>query len=149
MNNNLSTSEKMPETVCLLGIDYGATDVGLALADSETKIAFAYATIRNDKNLLQKIAEIARRENVEKIIIGIPSYVNRREIEYEGEKLGKFIRNILPETEIFYQNEMFTTKMAQDNLIARGTKGVKKFDDQEAARIILQEWLDKEKNHEE
>jgi len=42
-----------------------------------------------------------------------------------------------------YQNEMFTTKMAQANLIERGEKGVSQHDDEEAARIILQEWLDR------
>ena len=33
-----------------LGIDYGKSNVGLALADSETKMAFAYKTLKNDKN---------------------------------------------------------------------------------------------------
>jgi RNase H-fold protein (predicted Holliday junction resolvase) len=46
---------------------------------------------------------------------------------------------------IEYQEEMFTTKQAQRNLIEKGVKGIKKFDDQEAARIILQGWLDKKK----
>ena len=47
---------------------------------------------------------------------------------------------------IEYQNEMFTTKMAQANLIERGVKHVSLHDDEEAARIILQEWLDKDGN---
>jgi RNase H-fold protein (predicted Holliday junction resolvase) len=36
---------------------------------------------------------------------------------------------------------MFTTKMAQANLIERGTKQVSKHDDEEEARIILEQWL--------
>jgi len=36
---------------------------------------------------------------------------------------------------------MFTTKIAETNLAEKGIKKIKKYDDQEAARIILQEWL--------
>jgi putative holliday junction resolvase len=125
-----------------LGIDYGAADVGLALADVETKMAFAYKTLKNDKNFLQNLAEIIERENVKTVVIGIPSYINRKKIEYDGEKLGKLLEEKL-KVEVEYQNEMFTTKLAQHYLIERGVKGIKKLDDQEAARIILQEWLDR------
>jgi RNase H-fold protein (predicted Holliday junction resolvase) len=40
---------------------------------------------------------------------------------------------------------MFTTREAQRNLIEKGVKGIKKYDDQEAARIILQNWLERQK----
>jgi RNase H-fold protein (predicted Holliday junction resolvase) len=65
-------------------------------------------------------------------------------VEYEGEKLGKLIGEQLPAIHIAYQDEMFTTKMAQANLIERGEKHVGRHDDAEAARIILQSYMDKE-----
>lgn len=134
-------SEKTAELKHYLGIDYGKSDVGLALADEETKMAFIYKTIKNDKKFLQNLAEIIKKENARVVIIGIPSYVNKQEVVYEVEKLGKFLEENL-KVEVEYQNEMFTTKMAQANLIERHVKGIKRFDDQEAAKIILQEWLD-------
>lgn len=134
-------SQNSAEVSQILGIDFGKAKVGLALADSETKIAFAYKTIENNKELIQKLAEIVAKENVKRIIIGIPSYINRENVEYEGEKLGKLLEETL-EIPVKYQNEMFTTKMAQANLIEKGVKGIKKFDDEESAKIILQEWLD-------
>lgn len=137
----MSIGNKELDASHYLGIDYGKSDVGLALADTETKIAFSYGKIKNDKNMLHRIVEIVEKENIGKIIIGIPSYVNRESVEYEGEKIGKIIEKIM-KIKVFYQNEMFTTKMAQANLIERGIKGIKKHDDEEAARIILQEWLD-------
>jgi putative Holliday junction resolvase len=130
----------------IFGIDYGAARVGLALADLETKIAFVYGTLENNRNFLQKLVEIIEKEDVRTVVIGIPSYINREEVEYAGEKLGKIIKKTLPGISVEYQNEMFTTKMAQNNLIERGVKGVKKHDDEEAARIILQSWLDKSRN---
>ncbi len=137
----LSSNHKFGQIKHYLGIDYGKSDVGLALADEETKMAFVYKTIKNDKNFLQNLAEIIEKENASTIIMGIPSYINRQEVIYEVEKLGRFLEESL-KVEVEYQNEMFTTKIAQANLIERHIKGIKRFDDQEAARIILQEWLD-------
>lgn len=158
-------SQNSAQTSHILGIDFGKADIGLALADSETRIAFAYQTLKNDKDLLQKIAEIISEEDVETVVIGIPSHIhphtnrvcfkrkikndkkigvgiNRPDVDYEGEKLGEIIEDNFG-VEVQYQNEMFTTKMAQQNLIEKGIKGIKRYDDQEAARIILQDWLDK------
>ena len=134
-------SGNLPKTSRILGIDYGASKIGLALADNETKIAFVYKTIDNDKSFFQKLAQIIAEEAVEKVIIGIPSHTNSEKVEYAGEKAGKIIEEKIG-IPVAYQNEMFTTKMAQANLIERGVKGIKRFDDQEAARLILQEWLD-------
>jgi putative transcription antitermination factor YqgF len=125
-----------------LGIDWGSADVGVALAHAETSVAMAYTTLRNDEHLLEKLGEIIASEEVGTVVIGIPSYVNRKAVEYEGEKLGKIVAERFP-VRVEYQDEMFTTKMAQANLIERGMKQVSKHDDEEAARIILKEWLEK------
>ncbi len=141
-------SQKNTEISHFLGIDYGKADVGLALADEETKIAFIYKALRNDKNFLQNLAEIIEKENVKTVVIGISQYNIKYEadpVKSQGDngarKLGKFIEENF-KVEVEYQNEMFTTKMAQAKLIEKGVKGIKRYDDQEAARIILQEWID-------
>jgi putative pre-16S rRNA nuclease len=126
-----------------LGIDWGKAKVGLAVADEETKIAFAFDIIKNKGNLVEKIIEIIKENNVKEIVIGIPSYINKEETIYAGEKLGEKIKRKI-KLNVSYQNEMFTTKMAQANLIEKGEKNIGKKDDAEAARIILQEWLDKQ-----
>jgi putative Holliday junction resolvase len=137
-------SLKEPEVSHYLGIDYGAADMGLAIADSETRIASALGVVKNDKQLVQKIAEIVADKEINQIIIGVPSYINKESVKYEGEKLGGILEKEL-KIKVSYQNEMFTTKMAQANLIEKGMKKIKKHDDEEAARIILQDWLDNNK----
>ncbi|MFA6159671.1 MAG: RuvX/YqgF family protein [Parcubacteria group bacterium] len=132
----------IPQISHILGIDYGKSKVGLALADSETRIAFVYTTLPNDKNFLDNLVKIIEKESVGKIIIGIPTYVNSENIEIE--KLKTDILRVLPEISIEYHNEMFSTKIAQANLVEKGMKNVGKFDDSESAKIILQSWLDKE-----
>jgi putative Holliday junction resolvase len=138
----MSMDGKNPEISQILGIDYGKSKIGLALADSETKMAFAYKTIENNDKLLNNLSEMIKNKNVSKVVIGIPSYVGKGEVEKEALNLGGLLKDKLG-VEVFYQNEMFTTKMAQDNLIEKGIKGIGDFDDQESARIILEDWLDK------
>ncbi|MFA5871444.1 MAG: Holliday junction resolvase RuvX [Parcubacteria group bacterium] len=125
-----------------LGIDYGESKVGLAIADSETRMAFALKTLANDKNMLQNITEIIERENISKVIIGVASHINKKQVIYPGEKLGNLLADKL-KINVDYEDEMFTTKQAYQNLIEKGMKGIKRYDDQEAARIILQSWLDR------
>ena len=145
------TSSNKPNISHYLGIDYGKSKVGLAIGDSETRMAFQYGTLENDKNLLQKLAEIIEKENIEKVIIGAssgPTARPKRECLPAGRQadgprsLGNRVSKSM-KVEVEYQDEMFTTKQAYRNLIEKGVKGIKKYDDQEAARIILQAWLDK------
>jgi putative Holliday junction resolvase len=134
-----------PQISHILGVDYGQSKIGLAMADSETRIAFGYGILENNKELFQKLAEIIKKEGILKVIIGIPGFRNKgnggnQEI-YRG--FGEELKKVLPEIEIEFTNEMFTTNMAQDNLKEAGVKNMQTLDDQEAARIILQSWLDK------
>jgi putative Holliday junction resolvase len=127
-----------------LGIDYGKSKIGLAIADSETNLATAYGTLDNNRELMDKLAEITKKEEIEKVIIGVPGFKNHGSMENHEmyQDFGQMLQNILPEIEIAYTDEMFSTKIAQANLIEKGMKGVKKNDHQEAARIILQGWME-------
>lgn len=136
-------TRKISKISHILAIDFGTAKVGLAMADSETKIAFVYATLKNDKNFLENLFKVIEKENISQIVIGIPRYVNKKENNGTS-KLGKSIKKELPKVEIFYQDEMFSTKMAQANLLSKGMKNVGKIDDSESAKIILQSWLDKD-----
>ena len=113
------------------------------MADTETRIAFAYATLKNDGNFLSRLGEILEKENVSRIVIGRPGYFKQDQKEDRGQTFEAMIKGKFPHLGIEFQNEMFTTRSAQDNLIAKGLKNVGQQDDAEAARIILQEFLDK------
>jgi putative holliday junction resolvase len=131
----------------ILGIDFGKAKIGLAIADSETRMAFGYGTLKNDKNLLQKLEEIIEKEGIEKVIIGILSDPTARpKRNADGpQSLGNSVSK-LAGIEVEYQEEMFSTLEAQRNLKEKGMKKIQRFDDQEAARIILQSWLDRPRN---
>jgi putative Holliday junction resolvase len=138
----LKNSEIMSEEH-ILGIDFGTSKIGLALADTETRLAFAYAMLKNDRDLWDELNEVITKENIQKIVIGKPGYVLRdnngiSEAEVFGEEVTEKFG-----IKVFFVEEMFTTKSAQQNLREAQKKNVGKIDDAESAKIILQDWLDK------
>lgn len=134
-------SKNMAQISKILGIDFGGSKMGISIADIETKIAFAYTTLANDRFFQEKIKEIIKKENVSLIVFGIPKYA-KNENELRIKNFANNLKNNL-KIEIEFEEEMFTSKMAQENIKLRGKKGAAKFDDAEAARIILQSWLEK------
>ena len=138
-------SQNEPKTSQILAIDYGQSKVGLALGDSSVKIAFAYKTLPNNDNFFAELSEIIAREEIKKVIIGLPGHNNfkdsieAQEIKKLGEKIEAELK--LP---VAYQEEMFTTKMARNNLKETGMKNLEQHDDEESARIILESWMEKQ-----
>ena len=130
----------------ILGIDFGKSKIGLAIADSETRMAFAFDTLSNDNNFLKKIGKIVEKENVKTVIMGMTKHDKDAKSAKEKIIFAKMIEKEIGMPVVF-QDEMFTTKMAQDNIKQRGGRNIAKTDDQEAARIILQSWLDCQINY--
>ncbi len=48
-------SQNLPKISHILGIDFGTAKIGLALADTEMKMAFIYQNIANDKKMLENL----------------------------------------------------------------------------------------------
>ena len=53
-----------------LGIDFGKKRVGTALSDESGRLAFPHSVLPNNKELVAKVAEIAREQKVKAIIVG-------------------------------------------------------------------------------
>ena len=129
------------KTKYFLGVDYGESKCGLAIADSETRIAFVYGTIKNDKTLFKNIFDIIKKENIAQVIIGVPKRTGDKKIIYAGEKLGKDLEK--EKINVSYQDEIYSTKIARENLKEKGLCDINRFDDEESARIILASFLQK------
>jgi RNase H-fold protein (predicted Holliday junction resolvase) len=143
-----------------LGIDWGMSKVGIAFADTETRMAFSICVLKNDKTLIFDLEKLFSEREIGTVVIGVStrntllvrdgqsdvggaSHVNRPDTISGGEKLGSEIEKKHPSMHIEYSDEIFTTKMASANLREHGIRNLARFDDQESARIILQEWLDR------
>lgn len=135
----------------ILSIDYGDKKIGLAISDKEKKLASRFLTIKNIslRNSVRELAKIAADNKISKIVVGIPVGFSGEGNQAEMTRLfiDKLKQKIdLPIIEV---NEVFTSKMAGENLKNAGIKKseLKNLIDQEAARIILQEYLDKISNN--
>ena len=137
-------SQNEPETSQILAIDYGRSKVGLAMGEMAVKIAFVYKTLPNNDNFFAELSKIIDKEEIKKVIIGLPGHnkfkdsIEAQEIKKLGEKIEAELK--LP---VEYQEEMFTSEMARNNLKETGMKNLEQHDDEESARIILESWFAK------
>lgn len=130
----------------IIAIDYGDKRIGIAISDEEGRIARRFKTLENKGRdwTVVEIENITRDENVRRIVIGIP--VGLKNDTHQTETVKLFIKALTEKIKIpvFSVNEVYTTKMAEKNLLDKGmkSKDIRRVVDQEAARIILQEYLD-------
>jgi putative transcription antitermination factor YqgF len=120
----------------LLGIDYGKSRVGLAIAVKSIVLPYKTLTKKDQKELINKLKQICEQENVDKIILGLPGGKLVPEIKGFGKKLNKMVR--LPVIEV---NEVMTSWEAEKKL---GKVEDKEKVDQVAAALILERYLDEQ-----
>ena len=142
----------------IMGLDYGAKTVGVAISDTLLQIAHPKETIfrENEKRMrktLARIEELVREEQVEAIVVGLPLLPDGTEGE-RSQKARAFAEKVRMRTElpVFLQDERFTTTASAEELDIMQVKPEerKKMIDQLAACHILDEYLNQcreEKEH--
>lgn len=130
-----------------LCIDLGDVRIGLATSDSMGICATGLETYRRvdpDKDL-EYIADIVKRENIGRVVIGLPVNMDGTSGE-RVEKARAFGDALKPlvSTDIAYQDERLSTVAGERMLIEAGMRRDKrkKVIDKIAATIILQTYLD-------
>lgn len=121
-----------------LALDWGRAKIGVALAHAETRIAVAYGIWPVDENLWKILEEIITLEEIATVILGDPEHPEA-DFASELEIVRERLKNL--GMEVVMQNEMFTSKMAQANRLEAAKKAIQAYDDAEAARIMLADWL--------
>ncbi len=135
-NPSPSATEKLK----ILGVDYGKKRVGLAVGDTELKIAVPKDVLRNDRRLLTRIEEIVRRGNFERIVVGLPLTPSGREGE-RAKEVKDFVsklRERLPDLDIILWDERYTTQEALRRVSGKKDRSMV---DAISAQIILEEYL--------
>ena len=138
----------------IMGLDYGDKTVGVAVSDELGITAQPLETVDRERwnklrQTCKRIEEIIIEYKIEKIVIGKPLNMNGT----EGERLQRtreFIDMMERRTglEIVELDERLTTMEADRILDMTGVaeSGRKEYIDKMAAAIILQTYLDREKN---
>lgn len=123
-----------------LGIDYGEARIGLALANSVAKLPSAYGIVANDKEILQKLIEIAENERIDKIIVGLPRNMSGQETG-QSKVIRKFADELASNTDkpIIFSDESLSSVRAAGSKNYKPTSA--KYQDDIAACYILEEFL--------
>lgn len=139
-----------------LGIDLGSKTVGLAMSDPTGTIASTFKTIffKNEDYLstLDEIKQIVNDYDIIKIIIGLPKNMNNTlgERAIITTNYAKLLEDNLNIPVIMFDERL--TSVISNNILIEADisrKKRKKKVDGVAAQIILQDYLNKEKNENE
>ncbi len=134
----------------IMGLDYGAKTVGVAVSDPLRITAQGIETIfRKDENKLRKtcarIEELIREYEVEQIVLGLPKHMNG-DIGERAEKAIEFGEMLKRRTgiDVVMWDERLSTVSAERTLIEEKVRREdrKKYIDKIAAVFILQSYLD-------
>jgi putative Holliday junction resolvase len=125
----------------ILGLDWGQRKIGLAIAEPEIAIASAFDVIENNEHIFEELHKVIEQNNIDMIVIGKSAHLSQEDNTKLIESFGDTCCEELGLAVVFVP-EMFSTREAHTNLKSAGKKNLDDKDDAEAARIILQQYLD-------
>lgn len=134
----------------VLAIDYGTKRIGIAISDPLRMFATPRGVIENGPRKMKELQELILTENVTTVIVGIPRTLRNTESEMTAEVIrfrDKLIQLLTPlGVSVESKDERLTSIMAETNIRSRELpkmkRELKSLRDEEAARILLQEYLD-------
>ncbi|MFA6171046.1 MAG: Holliday junction resolvase RuvX [Patescibacteria group bacterium] len=122
-----------------LGIDWGKKRIGLAMADSETKMAIPFRVVKNADEVIETVKE----EQIEKIIIGLPLTLSGQNGETAKEAV-KFADELKKKTAVTI--EVIDERLSSREADALMKKNIGQERDAVSAMLILQNYLDQNQN---
>jgi putative Holliday junction resolvase len=130
-----------------LALDYGTKRTGIAVSDTLKIIANGLTTVPTH-TLLDYLKSYLEKEDVERIIVGLPKQMNN-EYSENMKHIRPFVKklqSIYPDMPIEYYDERFTSALAHRTIIDAGLKKTdrqnKALVDEVSATIILQGYME-------
>ena len=131
----------------IMGLDIGTKRIGIALSDPLLITSQPFQTIeRKPENIaINKIEEIIKSYNVDKIVAGLPLMMNG-DFGEQAQDCKNFGEKIKQKTniDVIFVDERLTSFQAEEILKSQGVKYTKNKGkvDMVAASIILREYMD-------
>ena len=132
----------MPKSTNIVCLDVGEKRIGVAVGDSDIRIAVPLETIEVDGNEVVAIAQIYTQEKADILVVGYPRNqsgeptAQSKTVEEFTTKLADIAPNIV------FQDESLTSVIAEQQLIAYDRPYSKSDIDAQAAAIILTDYLE-------
>jgi len=128
--------------VSIMAIDYGTRRIGVAVSDSGV-LATPHSVVPNEGDIIETLADLARRLDASTIVVGIP---RRQFPDPREQSFHDFAERLRQKTckEVVLWDEALTTASAADRLREGGRKrrDAERNIDMYAAAVILQSYLD-------
>jgi putative holliday junction resolvase len=131
----------------VLGVDLGDVRIGVAISDDARRVAVTLGTVHVGRppGELKAIAGLVREHDVAVVVVGLPLSLDGSRGPRAGlaEAFADGLRAIVP-VPVELHDERLTTVEAERGLRAAGVPGRDRraVVDAEAARILLQSWLE-------
>lgn len=130
-----------------LALDYGTKRTGIAVSDTLKIIANGLTTVPSH-TLLDYLKTYLQKEDVERIIVGLPKQMNN-EYSENMKHIRPFVKklqSLYPDMQIEYYDERFTSALAHKTMLDAGLKKTdrqnKSLVDEISATIILQGYME-------
>jgi putative Holliday junction resolvase len=125
----------------LLGIDVGERRIGVAVSEGTIAVPLAIIQHKNRAADIARVVEIAQREGVAAIVVGLPISLSGEE-HAQAKLTRRFGEHLagLTSVPVVYHDERLSSFRADADVPARG-RG-RAHNDASAAAIILQSWID-------
>lgn len=131
----------------ILAIDYGLRRTGIAVTDPLRIVPGGLTTV-NTHQLLAFLSDYIPREGVDLVVFGFPTQMNSQESETTRHirPFAERLEAAIPNLEIVFYDERFTSQLAQRTILASGIGKMKRRNkglvDEISAVIILQSYMD-------
>jgi putative holliday junction resolvase len=134
----------------VMAIDFGTKRIGVAISDEMQILASGRGIVENTPLAIREIVAKATKENVVKVILGLPRSMKNEDSEMTQQvrSFGDKLKLQLDAANIQFElrDERLTSVMANANIAMSGLgkkrREEKSLRDEEAARILLQTYLD-------
>lgn len=119
-----------------LGIDYGTSKIGLAIADSETKVCLPYKILK-ESEFWDLIDDIITEKNIDEIVLGLPKNLKNEETQ-QTKIVMDFFEKLKEGTDkiVHLEEERMTSIFANNMKKNIGMKNLGAEDDCAAALIL-------------
>ncbi len=138
------TKKKSPYDEFVLGIDYGESNIGLALGRAGFSSPIKVINAKPTDDAIQEISKVAHENHVDTIIMGLPLTADRKETQ-ESQKVRHFTKKLKYRINkpVKFVNEYLTSTEALEGAIELGVpQKRRKSIDHISAAVILRKYYD-------
>jgi putative Holliday junction resolvase len=126
----------------ILGIDFGARRIGIAVSDSGV-VATPHSVMRNEGDVVEKLAHLATQLEAGLLVVGIPRRTHASANDRKYRDFADALRQKTCKPVVLWDESLSTVEAAERlRASGRSRREAQKDIDMHAAAVILQSYLD-------